>query len=756
MLPGGSRRLLEVVKTPLLRDGKVVGLLGIDRDITGHKEAATAAHSASRAKSNFLAKMSHEIRTPMNAIIGMAELALRANLLADARRYIFTVKQAGTHLLSIINDILDFSKIEMGKLEISPTDYSFSSMINDIISIVRMKVVDSQLRFAINVDSKIPNSLYGDETRIRQVLLNLLSNAIKFTEKGFVSLTVKNESANGNIVNLIIEVTDSGKGIKQEDVNQLFTEYFQIDYEKNKWIEGTGLGLVITRDIVKAMGGNVTVSSEYGKGSTFTVMLPQKKRSDEVLASVKNPEEINVIVYEQREIYATSFTGTLKNLGVVCTQVLAESDFYEKITNKHYTHIFIPFMLFEKSKDVILKFGKNAKIIVFTEFGAVTTSKNYSVIAMPAYSMPIANILNGITDNFLYSEDGDDIIRFTAPKANVLIVDDVQTNLKVAQGLLLPYKMNVDLCLSGKEALKAVAAKHYDLIFMDHKMPEMDGFEATKRIRKMSGEDEYYRDVPIVALTANAVSGIRDDFLDNGFNDFISKPIDIVKLDFVLERWLPKNKQKKVSKSEAVSASASVIDAALIINIEGIDVENGILLSGGTVELFYETLAIYYRDGLEKIKKIKTCLEEGDLELYTVLVHGLKSASANIGANELSETAALLEDAGQHSDVGYIELHTPGFLTALGLLAERIKSALEESKENSEKTPRDVEQTKLILLKLRAALEVLDSGIINMSIQELQKMIHADDVDNAITNISDKILLGEYDEAITLIDALLQ
>jgi ActR/RegA family two-component response regulator len=239
------------------------------------------------------------------------------------------------------------------------------------------------------------------------------------------------------------------------------------------------------------MGGNISVSSEYGKGSTFTVTLPQNKRSDEVLASVNNPDKIKVLVYERREIYANSFAGTLGNLGVACTLISEDSDFCEEITNKLFTHIFIPFMLFEGNIDSILKHGKGAKIVVLAEFGDVITNMNYSVLAMPAYSVSIANILNGITGNFLYNEDGSDIIRFTAPNAKVLIVDDIQTNLKVAQGLLLPYKMDVDLCLSGREALKAAAAKRYDLIFMDHKMPEMDGFETTMRLRKMNDEDEY-------------------------------------------------------------------------------------------------------------------------------------------------------------------------------------------------------------------------------------------------------------------------
>jgi HPt (histidine-containing phosphotransfer) domain-containing protein len=259
----------------------------------------------------------------------------------------------------------------------------------------------------------------------------------------------------------------------------------------------------------------------------------------------------------------------------------------------------------------------------------------------------------------------------------------------------------------------------------------------------------------IVALTANAVSGIREVFLENGFNDFMSKPIDIIKLDFVLEKWLPKRKQKRVSRDEDAYSAADTDDSVLEINIEGINAEKGVFLSGGTVELFYETLAIYCRDGQEKIKKIKTCFEDGDLELYTVHIHGIKSASANIGAFDLSETAALLEDAGENGDVNYIESHTPGFLTALSLLLERINTALADIKQSGDKKPYNIERTKNVLLELKAALNVLDAGKINKAVQVLQDAAQADDIGGAITGISDKILFGEYEEAAAMIDELL-
>ena len=748
--------LFKTTKTPLIQDNKIVGLLGIGRDITDYRAAERAAQEASRSKSNFLAKMSHEIRTPMNAIIGMAELALRENEITAAHKHVLTVKQAGVHLLSIINDILDFSKIEMGKLEIIYGDYSFSSLINDVISIIRMRVIDSQVRFAVNIDSKIPDALNGDETRIRQILLNILNNAVKYTEKGFVTFTVTLTEMNDDNITLVMEVMDSGKGIKKEDIDKLFGEYIQIDADKNRGIEGVGLGLAITWNIVKAMNGEIHAYSEYGVGSTFTVTLPQKVRSHAVLACVDNPEDKKVLVYERRELYANSITTTIDNLGVKCLLVSNDLEFRRELENTEYSFIFISFKLLENNNTVIAKLAEKTKIVVLSEFGEAIPDKKLRVLAMPVYSTTIANVLNGISDSFSYNENHENIVRFVAPSAKVLIVDDINTNLKVAEGLMLPYRMQLELCNSGKDAIEVLKSRDFDLVFMDHKMPEMDGVETTQLIRLMGNEDVYYKNLPIIILTANAVSGAKEMFMSSGFNDFLSKPIDTLKLKAILEKWIPKAKQKISLKNEGTTPVQENSKPDNEIDISGLDTKKGIFLSGGQTGAFFETLAIFYKDGQKKADELRTCLEAGDLSLYTINVHALKSASANIGADKLSNQAKELEIAGEREDINFIETHNDQLLENLESLLKNINEAVQKRNKGKD-TDNDSFNHELfnnLLTVLKDALNNLDAGTINKTAEELIKCNSPDKFSSIVGAIYDKILVCEYDEAVSLIDEI--
>ncbi|MCL2218712.1 MAG: ATP-binding protein [Chitinispirillia bacterium] len=710
-----------------------------------------------KQKSSFLANMSHEIRTPMNAIIGFAELALREDIPPAAYEHVFTIKQAGANLLSIINDILDISKIESGKLEITNGDYLFSSLINDVVSIIKMRATYARLRFVVNIDSNIPNALNGDEVRVRQVLLNLLSNAVKYTDKGFVSLNITGKVTLENTVALKIDVVDSGRGIRKEDVDKLFKDFVRIDRGRNRSIEGTGLGLAITKNILHAMDGEISVRSDYGKGSTFTVLVPQMFSDARKHASVEEQAQKSVLIYERREIYATSVVRTIENLGVSCTLVAGEAELDEKMAVEKPEFVFTAPALYDRTKKILQKYRSEAKIVLLTEFGDAIADHNVTILSMPVYSITVANILNGASDGSDYGRKKESITKFIAPEANVMVVDDTGTNLRVAEGLLMPYKMRLTLCKSGPEAIEAARTSNFDLIFMDHMMPGMDGLEATKRIRSLGGE--YYRKLPIVALTANAVTGVREMFLSEGLNDFVSKPIDIAKLNAVLDRWIPK--EKRMSPADVTINPDTDGENGLgiaNIKIDGVDTKNGLTMSGGNGSYYVRTLTMFYEDGFGKIEEIKKCLDVGDLQLYATHVHGLKSASASIGASGLSALALELEIAGKENNQTFIDTHNAKFLMELEALLSNIGRILDEIEESKgvPKGKLSADAMTPELTRLKEALDHFDSEVIDQATTALQEFEHAVDFGEEVKAILQDVLIGEYDNASLQISALLE
>jgi signal transduction histidine kinase/CheY-like chemotaxis protein len=766
--------------------------------------AKMKADEDSLSKSTFLAKMSHEIRTPMNAIIGMSELVLRENLSPNVRDYASGIRQAGNNLLSIINDILDFSKIESGKMDIVNAEYKFASTINDIIAIIKMRLNEKPVSFITKIDSSLPAVLIGDEVRVRQVLLNLLANAVKYTREGSITLSIHGKDSSNDQekanpdetkrrILLAFEVADTGIGIKKEDMEKLFGNFVQFDKKQNRNIEGTGLGLAISRNLCLLMGGDITVKSEYGRGSVFTALIPQHVEDDTPFARVEHPETKIALVYENRPLYAESIVYTIDNLGVSCTLAHTRNDLVEQLAlgtrQSARQFIFTSPALFDEARKILQDRNtapgtpEEPVLILLSEYEQAA-HRDIHTVFMPIQPMAVANILNDQKNDSGYHEIESSGVRFTAPDARILIVDDIEINLNVAEGLLAPYKMSIDCVTGGSEALRLVQKNRYDLVLMDHMMPGMDGIETTAAIRaweesrRKENPTGFPGETPIIALTANAISGMKEMFLEKGFNDYISKPIEIVKMDELMTHWIPA--EKRIKTGGEIDRESSGASSGLVI--PGVDVKRGITLTGGTEARYLKVLAQFHKDAVKRLDWFKDTPGEnsqdgdaksssekqlpegvsptGNLSDFTIQAHALKSAAGTIGAAELSKEAAVLEAAGKAGDLQTIRETLPLFHEHLSRLIEEVKKILEKKSEEKEASPTSFPdpqaqlslQTSLSTLK--EALKARNMKEIDRLFEEIEQLPLDAETRKQINAVSDNVLMGEYQKAAGGIDLI--
>lgn len=576
-------------------------------DITGHyktnkklQELKDIADAANKAKSNFLANMSHEIRTPINTILGMDEIIIREATEKPIIGYAENIRDASTTLLSLVNDLLDFSKIECGKMEILPVEYEIANVLSEIINMIEIKVANKGLDFNAVVAEDIPYLLYGDDVRLRQIIINLLTNAVKYTKEGSVVLKVDWSEAGDSSINLIVSVTDTGIGIKEEDIDRLFVSFERIEERRNRNIEGTGLGLSITRQLLELMGSSLTVRSEYGVGSTFSFVLKQGIRDRKPIGKF-------------REKYA-----------------------YSREKHKKYRTTFV------------------------------------------------------------------------APNVHILVVDDNAMNISVVEGLLKSTQIKVDKASGGLEALELCAENFYDLILMDHMMPNIDGIETLHRLKASEGPNQ---DTPVIVLTANAVSGAKEMYEAEGFIDYMSKPIQGKPLEEKILEYLPENRYVLVEYDKVEQDIFSKLWKAIANEISAeyrfkhIDVPSAVESAEGNKETFRFLLQSFHDNASKNKKDIISSYEAEDYTNYTIYVHALKSTSKMIGALALSEKSRLLELAGKEGKTDYIKDSHEEVMELFDQVMEEITDYLNKVKpeeEEPEGTTVIDEETALALEKAKS------------------------------------------------------
>ena len=632
--------------------------------------------TAGKQNAVFLSNVSHELRTPINMVIGISEVALAKELSPDIRSDMSSIKLAGKRLSNQINNMLDYTEILEGTLTPAKKEYMITSVLNDVITTVALQTNRQHLELVFDIDPNVPATLVGDAEKISHVLKILVENSIKFTEEGGVNIRIKHRQENYG-ANLVIDICDTGIGMTDSQLTQMYDVFYQADTGSSRLAGGLGLGLPIAQGLLTAMGGFIHFNSGEKQGLSAHIVIPQGVVDERPCIVLNHPEQLCIACYFRPERYVCDevrgyYDGLIYNLmhGLGIQGYQAHNfEALLKLRRSHkLTHVFIAQSEYNENREYYEELTNTLRVIVIAERDfTLSAESRLLVIHKPFSALSVANLLNGEMGERGFAEDQAAGRKpFTCVGVRALAVDDEEMNLMVAKGVLGNYGIEVDTCLSGKEAIAQCGTTAYDIIFLDHMMPGFDGVETLKRIREL--RNGMYQDLPVIALTANTVSGAREMFRNEGFTEFVPKPIERTVLERVLRKVLPKSciqysvtpatgempveelpeaarsvpadspEQPGPAEPPARQADPSAIPYDRLAQ-SGINVDVGLDYCAGDEDFYREMLRLFSAQGEEKRTEIAALYESANWTDYAIKVHALKSTSLTIGAEALSAQA---------------------------------------------------------------------------------------------------------------------
>ena len=676
-----------------------------------YESVFTELETAGKQNAVFLSNVSHELRTPINMVIGISEVALGKELTPDIRADMTSIKMAGKRLSTQINNLLDYTEIVEGTLIPAKKEYMITSVLNDVITMTALQSNRLHLELVFDIDPKMPAVLVGDADKISHVLKILVENSIKFTEEGGVNVRIRCRRESYGI-NLIVDIRDTGIGMTGSQLTQMYDAFYQVDSGSSRFAGGLGLGLPIAQGLLNAMGAFIHFESKGQRGLFAQIVIPQGVADEQPCIVLNHADQFCIACYfrpekyscdEVREYYDGLIHNLVEGLGIKGYQAHNFDGFLKLVRSHALTHAFIAQSEYEENRAYYEELSETLRVVIIAERDFVLNSSKLFIIHKPFSALSVANLLNGeMRDRRFAEAQAAGRKPFTCVGVRALAVDDEEMNLVVAKGVLGSYGIEVDTCLSGREAVAQCGSASYDIIFLDHMMPGLDGVETLKRIRELRGG--IYQDLPIIALTANTVSGAREMFRSEGFTEFIPKPIERTILERVLRKVLPNSciqynavparvavpvraaeaapgekkrngSQERAGQAEAPEAQEAAGEAALPygrLTQAGVNVELGLEYCSGDEEFYREMLRMFYAQSGDKRAEIISLYESANWADYAVKVHALKSTSLTIGAQALSAQAKELELAGKRGDIDYVRAHHPALLQAYEALCSNI------------------------------------------------------------------------------------